>query len=136
MDKILSINTIKNVFSALGAKTSDDNYGVALLDKTTAEPKGLMGMRDLASLLGGIKVKPDAAPYITDANDLDTGFVFAYCTKGAANAPQYNNENCYILNLRNTYTIQLAFFYGSHKVFMRSRKTSGSQYVWDEWTEV
>ena len=54
MDKILSINTIKNVFAALGAKTSDSNYGVALLDKTTAEPKGLMGMSDLASVLGVI----------------------------------------------------------------------------------
>ena len=54
MDKILSINTIKNVFSALGAKTSDDNYGVALLDKTSGEPKGLMGMSDLASVLGSI----------------------------------------------------------------------------------
>ena len=54
MDKILSIQTIKNVFAALGAKTSNDNYGVALLDKTTAEPKGLMGMSDLASVLGGI----------------------------------------------------------------------------------
>ena len=52
MDKILSINTIKNVFAALGAKTSDDNYGVALLDKTSGEPKGLMGMSDLASVLG------------------------------------------------------------------------------------
>ena len=52
MNKILSIKTIKNVFAALGAKTSDDNYGVALLDKTTAEPKGLMGMGDLASVIG------------------------------------------------------------------------------------
>lgn len=51
MDKITTLNTLKNVFSALGAKTSDDNYGVALLDKTTAEPKGLMEMSDLASVL-------------------------------------------------------------------------------------
>lgn len=54
MDKILSINTIKNVFAALGAKTSDDNYGVALLDKTSGEPKGLMGIGELTSVLGGI----------------------------------------------------------------------------------
>ena len=53
MDKILSKDTIKNVFSALGAKTSDSNYGVALLDKTSGEPKGFMGMSDLASVLGG-----------------------------------------------------------------------------------
>ena len=53
MDKILSLNTIKNVFSALGAKTSDSNYAVALLDKTSAEPKGMMDFANLASVLGG-----------------------------------------------------------------------------------
>lgn len=52
MDTISGLNAIKSVFAALGAKTSDSNYGVALLDKTSGEPKGLMGMSDLASLLG------------------------------------------------------------------------------------
>ena len=52
MDGILTLNTIKNVFSALGAKTSDSNYAVALLDKTSAEPKGMMDFANLASVLG------------------------------------------------------------------------------------
>ena len=44
---------MKSMFSSLGAKTSDSNYAVGLYDKTSAEPKGLMGMSDLASVLGG-----------------------------------------------------------------------------------
>lgn len=68
MDKILAINTIKNVFSALGAKTSDSNYGVALLDKTSGEPKGLMGMSDLASVLGVLR--PVSMNATTDLNDI------------------------------------------------------------------
>lgn len=49
------LNGMKSLFSSLGAKTSDSNYGVALLDKTSGEPKGLMGMSDLASVLGVMK---------------------------------------------------------------------------------
>ena len=52
MNKIKIINAIKGVFSALGAKTSDSNYAVALLDKTSAEPKGMMDFANLASVLG------------------------------------------------------------------------------------
>lgn len=45
-------NGMKSLFFSLGAKTSDSNYAVGLYDKTSAEPKGLMGMSDLASVLG------------------------------------------------------------------------------------
>lgn len=53
MDKITTLNTLKNVFSALGAKTSDDNYAVGLFDKTSGEPKGMMGISDLVSVMVG-----------------------------------------------------------------------------------
>lgn len=52
MNKTKIINAIKGVFSTLGAKTSDSNYAVALLDKTSAEPKGMMDFANLASVLG------------------------------------------------------------------------------------
>lgn len=71
MDKILSKDTIKNVFAALGAKTSDSNYGVALLDKTSGEPKGFMGMSDLASVLGGLRSRGEYTG--TSLNTLNTG---------------------------------------------------------------
>ena len=54
MANITGLNMIKAVFAALGAKTSDSNYAVPLLSKTTAEPKGYMDMASLASVLGGI----------------------------------------------------------------------------------
>ena len=77
MDKILSINTIKNVFAALGAKTSDDNYGVALLDKTSGEPKGLMGIGDLASVLGVVNLKFNRNGSISDA-PTNYGFLISF----------------------------------------------------------
>ena len=49
------LNSLKSLFSSLGAKTSDNNYAVGLFDKTSGEPKGMMGMSDLASVLGVIK---------------------------------------------------------------------------------
>lgn len=77
MDKILSKDTIKNVFSALGAKTSDSNYGVALLDKTSGEPKGFMGMSDLASVLGVMATYPSTALNISsDIKAIEKGIYF------------------------------------------------------------
>lgn len=49
------LNSLKSLFSSLGAKTSDNNYAVGLFDKTNGEPKGMMGMSDLASVLGEVK---------------------------------------------------------------------------------
>lgn len=83
MDKILSKDTIKNVFSALGAKTSDSNYGVALLDKTSGEPKGLMGMSDLASVLGGMRYNGVS---FSDFNNAKQQGVYKIDT-GTANLP-------------------------------------------------
>ena len=56
MATITGLNMIKSVFAALGAKTSDSNYAVPLLNKTTAEPKGYMDMASLASVLGDISL--------------------------------------------------------------------------------
>ena len=52
MDTISTLNAIKGVFATLGAKTSNSNYAVPLVDKTSAEPKGFMEMANLASVLG------------------------------------------------------------------------------------
>lgn len=48
---------LKDLFHTLGAKTSDSNYAVGLYDKTSGEPKGMMGMSDLSSVLGVKKWK-------------------------------------------------------------------------------
>ncbi len=84
MDKILSKDTIKNVFAALGAKTSDSNYGVALLDKTSGEPKGFMGISDLASVLGASVI----IPYSADLNNYKTPGTYTFQGNQVSNAPQ------------------------------------------------
>ena len=85
MDKILAINTIKNVFSALGAKTSDSNYGVALLDKTSGEPKGMMDFANLASVLGANELIVDNT---YDANNmLNRGVVYRWNSSVPSNTP-------------------------------------------------
>jgi len=52
MDSQSLLNGLKDLFHSLGAKTSDSNYGVMIADKSSQEPKGVMGMSDLASVLG------------------------------------------------------------------------------------
>ena len=70
-------NGMKNLFSSLGAKTSDSNYAVGLFDKTSAEPKGIMDMASLASVLGGIQGftwRP--GPYTGMINNMGYGFYY------------------------------------------------------------
>ena len=72
MDHITSLNMIKSIFAALGAKTSDINYAVPLLNKTTAEPKGYMDMASLASVLGErILFSGAGANVLDEGTDLD-----------------------------------------------------------------
>ena len=59
MDSQSLINGLKDLFASLGAKTSDSNYAVGLFDKTSKEPKGVMGMSDLASVLGVDRVQAE-----------------------------------------------------------------------------
>ena len=71
MDQITSLNMIKSVFAALGAKTTDSNYAVPVVNKTTAEPKGYMDMASLASVLGD-PLFADGGKIITNSTDLDS----------------------------------------------------------------
>ena len=61
-------NGIKELFAALGAKTSDSNYAVPLLNKTNGTPQGMMDMSSLASVLGVMKYVNDLRN--TDVNTL------------------------------------------------------------------
>ena len=88
MATITGLNMIKSVFAALGAKTSDSNYAVPLLNKTTAEPKGYMDMASLASVLGDMILFSGAnATVLNNGEDLDNltipGF---YASPNAANS--------------------------------------------------
>lgn len=49
------LNSLKVLFSGLGAKNSDNNYAVPLFSKSDATPAGFMNLSDLASVLGVMK---------------------------------------------------------------------------------
>ena len=72
MDTISTLNAIKSVFAALGAKTSDSNYAVPLVDKTSAEPKGFMEMANLASVLGGTSTKITTSALLSSYKTIGT----------------------------------------------------------------
>ena len=141
MDKILSKDTIKNVFSALGAKTSDSNYGVALLDKTSGEPKGFMGMSDLASVL---VVIPFNWGNITSLDDIKVTSVWrAGGISVTTNANTYNNTYGICLTLRsggtnNWYLFQMYFTIAEYKLFVRGKSSSSDTIDWTDtaWKEV
>ena len=120
------VNALKTAFSALGAKTSDSNYAVGLFDKTTAEPKGIMGMSDLASVLGGMNyirtitsntdilnndsivqgtyfINNTGGVINMPANE-SSGYLIKFDTKSIAVFLSYdNNALYYVLNVNNTW---------------------------------
>ena len=52
MNTISFSNAFKSLMATLGAKTTDSNYAVPLVNKTSGAPQGFMGMSNLASVLG------------------------------------------------------------------------------------
>lgn len=69
-------NGIKELFAALGAKTSDSNYAVPLLNKTNGTPQGMMDMSSLASVLGGILNKIKGVKWFDQSTPGTTGTSF------------------------------------------------------------
>lgn len=128
MDKITTLNTLKNVFSALGAKTSDDNYAVGLFDKTSAEPKGIMGMSDLSSVLGGILPMGDG----DSTTNIDT-----LIGKSSAIAITANNSSNPKTSIGVVVTIFASSSYGI-QLFFTSSSTSRRHYFvgWGPWTDL
>ena len=52
MNTISFSNAFKSLMATLGAKTTDSNYAVPLVNKTSGAPQGFMDMSSLASVLG------------------------------------------------------------------------------------
>ncbi len=80
---------IKSIFNALGAKTSDSNYAVALLDKTTKQPAGVMDMSTLASVLG-VYNQPSYIPSgssITISKGKKTAILFCWANTAISTGP-------------------------------------------------
>ena len=108
-------NGLKSLFSTLGAKTSDSNYGVALLDKTSGEPKGLMGMSALASVLGGL-------PKVTDVpTNLDTAVKQGVYILNGSCSYTHNYGVLIVFEGRSNYGIQIVWDQGYNKLYSRGR---------------
>ena len=50
------LNGVKSLFSGLGAKTTDSNYAVPLVNKNDATPTGYMTMANIAAVLGAANI--------------------------------------------------------------------------------
>ena len=111
------VNALKTAFSALGAKTSDSNYAVGLFDETTAEPKGIMGMSDLASVLGGLQFKstPSGGP----DNITEMGLYYANISQSDG-YPTNGWSSIVVFKLGNNVTVQMIFPTTANGLYFRS----------------
>lgn len=114
-------NGLKSLFSTLGAKTSDSNYGVALLDKTSGEPKGLMGMSDLASVLGGM---PSMYVNVTDADAAITPGFYQH-SNWVSNTPTNSGILIMPYYANGYWKFQLFCDYQSNHMWFRSGSSAG-----------
>ena len=132
-------NGMKSLFFSLGAKTSDSNYAVGLYDKTSAEPKGLMGMSDLASVLG-VKQSYDISNNV-DLNTLRTPGDYK-CDRYATVATLANTPtglaNAFLMEVRicpaaPEYVIQRIYQNSDSTIFYR---TSTGNNSWTGWNKI
>ena len=139
MATITGLNMIKSVFAALGAKTSDSNYAVPLLNKTTAEPKGYMDMASLASVLGDILFGSGGIEITssTDMDSLTSPGIYVCKSQSIAstlvNLPDGTNFNAFHLLVfcpygGSSYAGQLLVYRTS--LFIRHRNSSGLMNSW------
>ena len=118
-------NGLKDLFAALGAKTSDSNYAVPLLNKTNGTPQGMMDMASLASVLGGLLKCQSVRGFQGNCNDLDTGF--AYYFEGGSNAPSIY---CWIITLKYNSSDCAQLAWGSTGLWTRRKSTN----TWSSWS--
>ena len=93
------LNSLKSLFSSLGAKTSDSNYAVGLFDKTNGEPKGMMGISDLTLVMG---VRAKILTSIIDITNLGLGAFVATRASTVSGLPTGYGDNAVFI-YRNIY---------------------------------
>ena len=120
-------NGLKSLFSTLGAKTSDSNYGVALLDKTSGEPKGLMGMSALASVLGGQKTILSGG----NLNDIKTPGTYWIASNSITNRPA-DTWGC-LKVFQSMYGLYQEYYCESLQTAVYHRAYINSQSQWTDW---
>lgn len=127
--------------ATLGAKTTDSNYAVPLVNKTSGAPQGFMDMSSLASVLGGFKFTP-VIPKNSDLNTLE--FRLTYRSSDSTITATLSNlpsdlilGGFYMLWISSygseAYSNQIIIQYG--KVWIRNA-TDLSGKVWNAWQKV
>lgn len=132
MDNIFTSTTLANVFKALGAKTSDNNYAIPLFNKTSAIPQGLMDLPTLASVLG-------VAQYHTylasgSINDLQTPGTWLVNAQSISDGPIDVKGIAILevikLNTVSPHLIQRLTIEENGKIYSRCIKTNGEFSHW------
>lgn len=123
------LNGLKSLFSGLGAKTTDSNYAVPLVNKSNAEPAGYMEMSNLATLMAG--VKPLANQNLDSVFQNGTYFVGS----GNEGKPNTNDGFFVVLNYNNASITQIYWCtQPSNGVYIRNTINQGSS--WRGWYKI
>ena len=122
------LNGVKSLFSGLGAKTTDSNYAVPLVNKSTAEPAGYMEMVNLSAVIAGTSIAS------LDAAGLDSITASGLYRMNGTSSSFATTDWGIILHYNHNASIahQIKLCANVRKVLYR-KKTSGT---WDNWTEI
>ena len=133
-------NGMKDLFSSLGAKTSDSNYAVGLFDKTSAEPKGIMDMASLASVLGASFFYNYESSTLNIDEFVRQGFQFVLCTPSTitGSMPSFNRTDRFFLlhygggPTISSYHLQVIWAAFETRMFIRNTQSG----AWSAWKEL
>ena len=136
MNTISFSNAFKSLMATLGAKTTDSNYAVPLVNKTSGAPQGFMDMSSLASVLGEFLIRAKGLTSNTSLDDV-TSYGIYYFEADASTIPEHPGGGqslwCKVIMIGagNDYE-QIVFpnYCWSQKFFIRYRSVSQG---WKEW---
>ena len=136
------LNSLKVLFSGLGAKNSDNNYAVPLFSKSDATPVGFMNLSDLASVLGVFTYQTLTFAW----ENLKTHNSGVYAVRSAAEGgydqtglPNNATNSAFIIFFRSSSVnyFQLALFvYGSAVSTEKKLCYNIFRSSWGEWKEI
>ena len=129
MTGINLVNMMKNVFATLGAKSSNNNYAVPLVDASSAEPKGYMNMSNLASVLGAMGARDGATMYSGDANDYNETGAYSFGSNMMENVPA--DYGVLLVFTGGYFIVQIAIC-GSPNIMFKYRRRS-RETAWGNW---
>ena len=80
MNTISFRDAFKSLMATLGAKTTDSNYAVPLVNKTSGAPQGFMDMSSLASVLGVDIIFFENGQNLNNLTFKNGRYLYVYCS--------------------------------------------------------